>query len=493
MHGIKQVWRRSSHTGGVSNGRKRVTHKVWNALCAALAFSVALAAGPERHAQPGGMTVMSIAHADDDDGDDGGGGVSAGGGTRQGGSSGSASRLRSNRTLMRSFRGIFGQERRSTRRSKARAARAAPRPAPPREIVGIDISDAQLALLVGQGYEVLARDPLANLGSTVTRLGVPRALSVEQSRAQVAALAPQATVDDNHLYAPQEADPQACLSRDCLARDLISWRLPDGAQGSCVAKVRIGMIDTAINRDHPALRNARVELVRLGDARLPESGRQHGTAVAALFVGAPDSRSPGLLPGASLVAVDIFSGGKGRGDVSDAYSLVRGLDLLMDSDVSVINLSLSGPDNALLRHGIEQAAAADLVVVAAAGNKGPRAAPVYPAAYPTVLAVTAVDRRKAVYRRAGQGAHVDISAPGVDVWTAASISGARPKSGTSFAAPFAAAAVAAWRISRPQAKGTDAVASLIRSAEDLGTPGRDDVYGWGLMRPRDLCSAPAQP
>ena len=83
-------------------------------------------------------------------------------------------------------------------------------------------------------------------------------------------------------------------------------------------------------------------------------------------------------------------------------------------------------------------------MIAAAGNDGPRAEPAYPAAYDSVIAVTAVDRSGTIYRRAIRGAHVDLAAQGVEVWTAASVKGARWKTGTSFAAPYVTAAVALW-------------------------------------------------
>jgi subtilisin family serine protease len=152
-------------------------------------------------------------------------------------------------------------------------------------------------------------------------------------------------------------------------------------------------------------------------------------------------------------------------------------------------MSLAGPANALLQRAVESAAAADVLMVAAAGNEGPRAGAVYPAAYPSVLAVTGVDRSRRAYRRAGQGEHIDISAPGVDVWTAASVSGARPRTGTSYAAPFVAAAAALWLARNAGARPDAVVASLTSTAEDLGDPGKDKVFGWGLLRPGPLCGS----
>ncbi|TIP63359.1 MAG: peptidase S8, partial [Mesorhizobium sp.] len=72
------------------------------------------------------------------------------------------------------------------------------------------------------------------------------------------------------------------------------------------------------------------------------------------------------------------------------------------------------------------------------------------------------------YRRAGRGEHIDLAAPGVQVWTAASVSGARPKTGTSFAAPFVAAAAALMKSANSNATTADIQDALGKSAEDLG-------------------------
>ena len=269
-----------------------------------------------------------------------------------------------------------------------------------------------------------------------------------------------------------------------MAPQLIGWPYALPGAASCSGDgLTLGLIDTAINPDHDAFSHGRLEVVRLSDDALPESNRQHGTAVAALLVGAADSKTPGLLPNARLIAVDAFHRGERRDDRAEVFDLIRALDHLASRDVHVINLSLAGPENALLKDMVRQLSDKKVVLVAAAGNNGPRAAPSFPAAYDEVIAVTAVDRRKRLYRRAGQGDHIDIAAPGVNVWAAASVSGARPKTGTSFAAPFVASAAALAK----QNAVPDVAAHLTTAAEDLGEPGKDPVFGWGLLNARGLC------
>jgi subtilisin family serine protease len=133
------------------------------------------------------------------------------------------------------------------------------------------------------------------------------------------------------------------------------------------------------------------------------------------------------------------------------------------------------------------------ILVAAVGNAGPRAKPLYPAGYDGVIAVTAVDKGRNAYRRANQGEHVDIAAPGVNVWTAASISGARPKSGTSFAAPFVSAAAAVLLAQRPDLTPVQMAEALSQLAQDIGSPGKDRIFGWGLLDARRLCTYDGHP
>ncbi len=153
---------------------------------------------------------------------------------------------------------------------------------------------------------------------------------------------------------------------------------------------------------------------------------------------------------------------------------------MISSGVDVINISLAGPPNRLLEAALQRASESDVTILAAAGNGGPVAAPMYPAAYKTVVAVTAVDAKGQVFRLANRGDYLDIAAPGVGVRHAKSGGGFASSSGTSFAVPFAATAVARLRQLQP---GDNALELLCRTAEDLGPPGRDSIYGFGLLRP----------
>ncbi|MCF3643352.1 S8 family serine peptidase, partial [Rhizobium sp. TRM95111] len=350
-------------------------------------------------------------------------------------------------------------------------------------------SAAARTTLEAAGYAFLEDTPVALAGATLSKLQVPQGTSLDAARQQITQLDPAALVDLNHYYRPEKAETSTCSGADCPMRQIVGWPDAGLAGSTCGTPSRIGLVDTAINTDHAVFAGRRIETIRLGGETQPASGRQHGTAVAALLVGAQGGRAPGLLPDADLVAVDAFYDASRAGDRAEAFDLVRALDLLALRRVDVVNMSLAGPDNQLLKRAVTLVSERNIVIVAAAGNAGPKAAPLYPAAYEPVIAVTAVDRAKRPYRRAGQGDHIDIAAPGVNVWTAASISGARQKTGTSFAAPFVTAAVALLKAGDPAMTATQIMDSLVASAEDLGEPGKDPVFGHGLLDARALCRA----
>ncbi len=200
----------------------------------------------------------------------------------------------------------------------------------------------------------------------------------------------------------------------------------------------------------------------------------HGTAVASLLVGTPI----GLLPEAELLVAEIFGRGSAAAE-ADALALASGLDWLVQGGVRIVDASLAGPANRLVELAVYSAGRRGVVLVAAAGNGGPAAPPAYPAAIDGVIAVTAVDQRLEPWRKANRGAYIVFAAPGVDVPVAAPGGGLRPASGTSFAAPFVTAALAAT------AAGRDLRAAftiLAAKARDLGAPGPDPVFGHGLVQ-----------
>ncbi|WP_404862707.1 S8 family serine peptidase [Georhizobium sp. MAB10] len=434
----------------------------------------------------------------DDGGDDdggGGGGAGSSGGGRSGGDGesrqfrgGSGQAPEFIRRPLRTLRSLFDQGSPPPRQAR----RAAPQPAPlpdraERELTALGLDDDDVAALEAQGFAVDERVLIELLGGELVRLVAPDGVSLDDARATVVGLNATSAVDFNHYYRPEARPLEDCEGMNCPATELIDWHFA-ATEDACVVPARIGLIDTGINPDHDAFSAGSVTVLdRVGQDE-ETSDLKHGTAVAALLVGSKQERTSGLLPGADLVAVDAFQTA-GADTRATAYDLVRAIDRVAREEIAVLNLSLAGPANELLERTVAAIAENGIILVAAAGNNGPSAPPAYPAAYENVIAVTAVDRSRRPYRRAGQGDHIDIAAPGVEIWTAASISGARPKTGTSFAAPFVTAAIALAKAIDPTMDAATIADHLEASADDLGDPGRDAVFGWGLLNTPALCRA----
>lgn len=244
--------------------------------------------------------------------------------------------------------------------------------------------------------------------------------------------------------------------------------------------VRIGLLDSAVD-PIPALRSAALVQRSFLGPRERAASRAHGTAIASILIGDDaGAQFAGVARGAALYAAEVVR--MDRREITNVALLLRGSDWLLGEGVAVINASLGGPPNRLLREWLTLLTQRGVALVAAAGNSGPQALPVFPAAYREAVAVTATDLNDRIYSQANQGSYVDLSAPGVDVWVPAGRSG-RYVSGTSFAAALVSGAVARALALNGQAMDVHALESaLCRGALDLGTAGRDPVFGCGLLQ-----------
>jgi subtilisin family serine protease len=286
----------------------------------------------------------------------------------------------------------------------------------------------------------------------------------------------------------EPADPDVpCIDDRCYGRQAIKWK---DDLGKCASKRKIGIIDTHVDVGHKALagQNIRQKTFMPHGREPAKSG--HGTGVLAILAGRPDSGTPGLIPEADFLVASIFFTGGDGGVQTDTVSLLKALQWMDRSDVKLVNMSFSGPQDPLLERRIGRLRAEGMVFTAAAGNEGLAAGPSYPAAYPDVVAVTAVDKKMRIYPSANRGDYIDLAAPGVHIWTALPKSKAGYMSGTSFAAPFVTAMLA---IQRPETLRlpTDDLLDQVRTVTpEAGA--RSQTYGRGLLQaPGECPGAPA--
>ena len=272
------------------------------------------------------------------------------------------------------------------------------------------------------------------------------------------------------------------------ARNQVGWTPAIQQCGAAIEQ--LGMLDTLADLSLPLLSPATItQALFLDEPDATPADPTHGSTVASILAG---QGGFGLLPNASLSIAGIFTIDEDGAPIASATAFVGGLNWLAERGVTVVNTSLSGPANEFMELAIQAAVQRDIRIVAAVGNDGLHQVPRYPAAYPGVIGVTAVDVAEQPFKQANSGSFVTFAAPGVDLWVPsanefrlASQAGTPDGSyvsGTSFAAPFVAAALAT--------NGNDSDA-LARSALDLGDKGRDPVFGFGLIQASATCSPAA--
>lgn len=327
------------------------------------------------------------------------------------------------------------------------------------EVVAIAPDPAALARARAAGFLPVRESTLAPLDLRVVVLRAPPGMPVRGALRRLARLDPGGTYDYNHVYLGSGASStEAAPPREVP----LLPRTPP---------LRVGLVDSGVDADHPTLAGVGLRRWGCGDRRVPHA---HGTAVASLLAG--DARGGGR--GGELFAADIYCGQPTGGAVT---SLAEALAWLAGERVAVVNLSLVGPPNQLMEQLVLAMNRRGHVLVAAVGNDGPAAPPLFPAAYPGVIGVTAVDPRDRLLPEANRGEAVDFAAPGSGLWAAAP-GGTRVRvRGTSFAAPLVAR-LAATGLERPETGASDRVLrELAMRAQDLGPGGRDDRFGHGLL------------
>ena len=288
-------------------------------------------------------------------------------------------------------------------------------------LVAIDPDPVSLRLAARAGFRIVGNDPHGELGFRTVTLGVPRGLSARKALSRLRSAAPALQADFDHVFEP--AGGTLAPFAGALAASAGLARGP-----------LIGIIDGGV-ASHPSLGRSAIE--QNGFAGKPQP-TGHGTAVASLIVGS-QGQFRGAATGASLLVADVYGGSRAAGSAS---TIVRALSWLASKRPQVVNISLVGPQNRLVQRAVAAVRARGINVVAAVGNDGPAAPQQYPASYPGVVAVTAVDARGRALPEAGKAGHLDFAAPGADMAAALPGQGYARVRGTSFAAPLASARLA---------------------------------------------------
>ena len=322
------------------------------------------------------------------------------------------------------------------------------------EILASRVSGEARTQLQARGFVVERERILAAADIRLLVLNTPPGRGTHQALAELRAADPDGLYDYNHIYlgSGRPAEPE----RNVGATNATPGR----------PRIRVGLIDSGVDVAHPAFSESVVHAWGCGGTSRPAA---HGTAVASLLA----ARAI-----AEIYAADIYCGSPTGGSVE---ALAAAFSWLVDEHVAVINVSLVGPKNGLLELVVRSLIEHGYLIVAAVGNDGPAAPPLYPAAYPDVVGVTGVDAHRRVLLEAERGPQVTFAALGADLGAADLKHGYAPVRGTSYAAPTVAALLAAAVSAPGRQAALDAIEHLAQSAIHLGAPGRDLTYGFGLV------------
>jgi subtilisin family serine protease len=339
-----------------------------------------------------------------------------------------------------------------------------------------EIDDAQADELA-RGHR-LARIESQNfplVGGNLVLFRINGGRSVETVRAELAADAGVRSVQPNFRYllqdqrstlVPAEGDPAQYA--------LVKLRLPQAHALARGNNVVIAVIDSGIDAGHPELKGAIAEQFdALGSKEGPHV---HGTGIAGAMVA--HARLMGSAPLAKILAIRAFGAGQ-SGAESSSFVILKSLDYAASRGARIVNMSFAGPKDPVVERGVAAAAAKGMVLVAASGNAGAKSPPLYPAANPNVIAVSATDAYDKLFAASNRGAHIAIAAPGVDIFLPAPDGKYQITSGTSFSAAYISGLAALVLERNPELKPEELRTILTRTARDLGAPGRDDLFGAG--------------
>ena len=335
------------------------------------------------------------------------------------------------------------------------------------------LDNADLAAISSRGYKIRSQEFLGGLDKNLVKIEPPVSYTIDQVKSDIQTFAPETQVDYNHIFRTESGDKRVRKSGH-IPNVIFDPILPKSE-----AEIKIGMIDTALRSSHSVFDQA--SIVEKDFVSFDFKKPTHGTSIASILVGQSKDYT-GLLPDATLYSASVFFDAPLGQESATTESLIQAINWLVENDVKIINMSLAGPANDILEQTITEATAKGVLIIAAVGNSGPSAKPLYPAAYENVVAVTAVDEKQEIYRRANRGEHVDFAAPGVRIRNARGRKKFQTSTGTSYATPFVAAIFASHVQTSAEAQ-TALIERYRSTATDLGEEGYDDTYGYGLIKP----------
>jgi hypothetical protein len=317
----------------------------------------------------------------------------------------------------------------------------------------------------------------ATLGVRLARFRIPDNRGLNDVMNQLAGDARVLAVQPVYIYLfSQGAAGSAIAAPPQYAADKV--RLAEAHRLARGRNVPIVIIDTGVDATHPELKGATIQSFdAVGSGKAV--AEPHGTAIAGI-VGAREQLT-GIAPDARIVAVRAFAQAAGGRFEGTTETLIKGIDMGLRNGGRLFNLSFTGPRDPSVEQIIRIAEGKGAVFIAAAGNGGPSAPAAFPAAYDTVVAVTAVDSRDKLYERANRGSYIALAAPGVDILAPAPKRGYELSSGTSLAAAHVSGIVALMMERKPGLRSADIRRLLADSARRGEQTWAQQDFGAGVV------------
>src|SRR5262249_19905425 len=223
--------------------------------------------------------------------------------------------------------------------------------------------------------------------------------------------------------------------------------------------VTVAVLDSEIDVTHPDLRGVVIDRFdATGTASKPHA---HGTGMAGAI--ASHTRLLGVAPGVRIIAIKAFDD-SGSSAESTSFQVLKGLDYAITKNVRIINMSFAGPQDPMMERTLKAAHDKGIILIAAAGNAGPKSPPLYPGADVSVIAVSATDFNDKPFAMANRGKYIAVAAPGVDVMVPAPGNTYQLTTGTSVAAAHVSGVVALLVERKPTITPDEVRAILIKTA-----------------------------
>ena len=284
------------------------------------------------------------------------------------------------------------------------------------------------------------------------------------------------SVQPNYIFTLQDQAATATTQGDAAQYVLAELQIAQAHQLATGKDVFVAVIDSNIDAKHPDLNGAVVKsLDALGGG---ETAHLHGTEMAGAI--AAHGKLLGIAPGAQILAAHAFDDTAGIAK-GTSFAIYKSLQWAADNSARVVNMSFAGPTDPTLRRLLAAAYDKGMVLIAAAGNAGPQSEPLYPAADPNVIAVTATDSADHIFKMANRGRYIAVAAPGVDILALAPDGAYQLSTGTSIAAAHVSGIAALLIERKPSLKPSDIRAILIATAKAPGPPTPDSDFGAGLV------------